>query len=718
MICVKISRKWADMKESMNIKRLIIWSIIATGISSVTTQLLIIREFLTQFQGNEITISLVLFCWLLLTGLGSLGAKLVKLCSLRLYSLLMLIIALLPLLQLMAIREFRDAFFIHGVSPGFYPIFCYILFMTASYCLLVGFVLPYSQKVLNALDYHTKSSEIYLTDSLGDVIGGALFSFILVYWIKPFHTIALTSAPLILVAVLLMIRSRQRLWLPIALFFCAMFYYCALNSTLETQTMEDQYGSVVKYVESPFGRIVISQEGAQNTFWESGTPLYSGSNVIMAEEKVHYPLCQLDRMEEVLLISGGLGQTIPEIAKYRPTRVDYVELDPHLTNAALQLGVIEKPEFLHIINTDGRRYIKNTKKTYDAIIVDLPDPDTYQINRFFTHEFFGEAKRILKKGGILSTGVEYAPNYISDIRKEKLAVIYNTARLHFTNVLVLPGEEAFFLCSNRPLQRDIPSRLKEKSIKTSYVEGFFYGDVTERRIRQLEDSLGISRYINTDFEPKLMNIVFKEWFMMHGASPRYFIIGLLILTLIYILAMRREEYILFSTGLATMGSEMLIIIVFQAIYGYIYLKIGAIVTASLLGLLPGAMIGARYTNGHKHVLVFSEIALIFLLGLFYIWITYFKGEIHHLYFLAYCFLFACFCGIQFPVATGIIGEKKSPAAGCFAADLCGACVGAIATGTVLIPLMGIQFTVIFLILVKVSSSIIIPFIGYEGKRQK
>jgi hypothetical protein len=67
------------------------------------------------------------------------------------------------------------------------------------------------------------------------------------------------------------------------------------------------------------------------------------------------------------------------------------------------------------------------------------------------------------------------------------------------------------------------------------------------------------------------------------------------------------------------------------------------------------------------------------------------------------------CGFQFPVAAGIIGERSSPAAGCLAADLCGASVGTLVTGTILIPLWGIQFAVIFLILVKISSSVIIMF---------
>jgi predicted membrane-bound spermidine synthase len=94
------------------------------------------------------------------------------------------------------------------------------------------------------------------------------------------------------------------------------------------RTLTGQYGHIVDYVESPFGRIVVSKEGLQYTFWESGTPLYSDANVTEAEEKVHFPLSQLKDVETVLLVSGGLGDTLSEMGKYNPVRVDYVELDP------------------------------------------------------------------------------------------------------------------------------------------------------------------------------------------------------------------------------------------------------------------------------------------------------------------------------------------------------------------------------------------------------
>ncbi len=697
-----------------NVKRLIIWSIIGTGISSIAVQLVTIREFLSQFHGNEMTISLVLFCWLLLTGLGSLAAKLVKTSSIPFYALLILLMAVWPLLQIIFIRDFREAIFIHGVSPGFHQIFFYIMATTAPYCLLVGFILPHALRVLHGGHHAFTSGELYLTDSIGDISGGILFSFILVYWVKPFKSIAITSSVMIIVALILLFKFRRTYLLLFGVILTCIFYLFSLNSRFETSTLAKQYGDIVRYLESPYGRIVITQEGPQHTFWESGAPLYSDANIINSEEKIHYPLSQLDKVENVLLVSGGLGETLVEVSKYHPKHVDYVELDPYLTGAAQELGFIKKMPFLTIRNTDGRRYIKTTRKKYDAIIVDLPDPDTFQINRFFTSEFFSLTKKVLSEGGILSFGLKYSPNYISEVRKKKLSVIDNTVRLHFENVIVLPGGEAYFLCRDGKLSTDIPARLKLKSIKTSYVEGFYRGNVTTDRIEQLQKILDRKEYVNKDFEPRVMNIIFQEWFMKHGTTPKAFFLILLGLTTLYLIFMKKEEYILFSTGLATMGVEMLVIFTFQVIYGYIYLKIGAIITAFLLGLLPGALMGNVNKDRGIGPLIMSEMILLGLLLIFFVWISFFKGELNQIYFLGYCFIFSFFCGFQFPVAAHLIGERQSPAAGCLAADLTGAAVGTIATGTLLIPLWGIQSAIIFLILIKISSSIIPLFAKVKG----
>jgi spermidine synthase len=692
-----------------HLKVFILWAIIGTGVSSIAVQLVTVREFLSQFHGNEITISLVLFCWLLLTGLGSFIAKAFRWPSVTGFTLLSGLLALWPLPQLILIRYLRESVFVHGASPGFNQTVVYILVTIALYCLLLGFILPYALRVLNDRWETFTSGGLYVTDSIGDITGGILFSFVLVYSFTPFVTVAITSGLLILAVLLLFFVLGRTVLFFLMLVLTGFFCLLSLNSHFEKVTLAPQYGEIIRYVESPYGRIVITKEGPQHTFWESGTPFYSDADIVNSEEKIHYALSQLKEVKSVLLVSGGLGETLREVSKYAPASVDYVELDPNLTRVAQELGLIAQSPALAVIHDDGRHYIKMTSKKYDAIVVDLPEPDTFQLNRFFTSEFFSLAKKALQKDGILSFNVDYSPNYLSDIQRTKLSILYNTAKQYFRNVLILPGEKAYFLCGDGDLSTDVPGRLALKSVHTSYVEGYYHGNVTEERIEGLQKKLDPKAPVNTDFEPRIMSALFQEWFAMHGSSPKVFALVTLGLTLLYLIFLRREEYVLFTTGLANMGVEMLMIFTFQVMYGYIYLKLGAIVTALLTGLLPGALLGNLFKGRGWIPFIVSEIILFSLLVVFYVGISFSEGDIPPSYFLGYGFVFSFFCGYQFPLAAGLIGEKESPAAGCLAADFTGAAVGTLATGTLLIPLLGIQMAIIFLILVKISSNIMVLF---------
>jgi spermidine synthase len=695
-------------------RRLIFWSIIGTGISSISVQLVIIRELLTQFQGNEMTISVAVFSWLLLTGIGSFSEKLIKSSSITAYSLLTFFVVILPLPLMVMIRHLREAVFTHGVSPGFYNIFIFILAAMAGYCILSGFILPWSLRVLKANGYDSTSGDIYIADNIGDISGGIIFSFILVYWATPFQAIAMTSAPPLFAALMLMYVRGKRILLTAALILATGFYILCLNPGFEASSLAGQYGEILRYIESPYGRIVITKEGSQHTFWESGLPLYSDENVMESEESIHYPLSQLKSIDNLLIVSGGLGETLDEAEKHHPGHIDYVELDPYLTEAAVDLGLLKKKPFIDIINTDARSYLKRTSKKYDAIIINLPDPDTFQINRFFTGEFFTLGKDVLVKDGIFSFGLEYSENYVSNIMRKKLSSMYNTARSMFKNVEIIPGTRAYFICGDRDISLDIPGLLKDKSISTTYIDGFYLGNVTKDRIEKIKSAIDREEDLNLDFKPRMIKIIFNEWFSQYDTSPRLFIIILSAMIIAYLFFIKREEYVLFSTGIAVMGTEMLVLFTFQVIYGYIYLKIGAVVTAFLLGLLPGASLGRALENKNRSILMASEGVLLVLLLFFFGWEMFFRVEVSQILFFLYCFLFSFFCGFQFPVITGILGEGSQPIARCLAADFAGAAVGTIIVGSFLIPSFGIQAAIVFLILIKLSSSVILLLSQRKG----
>ncbi|MFW6115062.1 MAG: fused MFS/spermidine synthase [Thermodesulfobacteriota bacterium] len=692
----------------MNLTTLIVISVIGTGISSIAIQIITVREFLSQFAGNEITISIALFCWLIVGGLGSLVSKYFSKRSVAVYSVIALAAALLPLVHISAIRLFRDILFIRGESPGLYPIFFFILVFSAPYAFLIGFLLPYSLSVIRSRDEAFTSGQLYITDNIGDIAGGALFSFLLVYLLSPFQAIVFTSSLLIVIALVLIIHAGKYLLFAVSLVPVAGFLLLALNTNVERATLENQYGpDIAVYRESPYGRLVLTREDGQYTIWESGTPTYSTYNITAAEEKIHYPLAQLDSVENVLLVGGGMGETMDEVLKYSPRRVDYVELDPALIGIARNAGLVGPGKGINTVSADGRRYIATSHGRYSAIILDLPEPDTFQVNRFYTSEFFSGCKKIMAEGGILSFSLLANPTYLSEEQIKKLSSIHNTAAAHFSRILLIPGEEIYFLAGDEELSADIPQRLAEKSINTSYIEGFYHGNVTKERIRLINESIDANEPLNTDFRPRVITIMFKEWFRKHGTSPHWLAAFLVAVIAGYISMIRKEEFVLFATGFAVMGAEMLILFTFQILYGYIYLKVGVVITSFLVGLLPGALLGNRWKSRGKDILLKAEAGILLLLIVYLVWAVFYQAMMPEFAFFLYGFFFSFLCGIQFPAAAELIGEEQSPASGLFAADLVGAGTGTLAVGTLLIPLLGIQSAVAVLILLKVVSSMIL-----------
>ncbi len=689
-------------------ERTIAGLVVATGISSVVAQLLTIREFLSRFNGNEFVIAMILFVWLVLGGTGTILARLAhRLMKVKLETLVVLsfFIAGLPTIQILAIRGFRDVFFIPGSSVGFYHTFAYIFFLTAPYCLLIGFVLPYSLFVIKTVYPDYSGTRIYLQDNLGDMAGGILFSFFLVYVVSPLQAVFLANLPLLLAIItLLPCIYRQRPGMMFGL--CLSFIILAAGVFLEPISLTPEKGELVYYSESRFGRVVVHKNQEQYTLFEDGVPGTSSQHISMAEETIHYPLSQIDNPERILLISGVSGM-LAEIRKYGPQSVDYVELNPEVSHVQIRFGLIRDIPGLHIINQDGRSFLAKTKNRYDAIIVNLPEPETFQVNRFYTDRFFAMAKNHLSDHGVLSFSMQGFDNYLAEPQRRKISSLFNTVSGSFDHVLMIPGQKIYFLCSARPIQADIPAILAQKEIRTGYIKGFYYGNVTGERISSLNSLVDPAAPINMDLSPQVMHLMFQQWFEKHSTSPLKFIVVLSIICLIYLFRITREEFVLFSTGFTVMGSELLVIFAFQIFFGYIYFQIGMIITFFLAGLLPGAYIGGKVHKPEKKMMVVSDGLLMGLLAVFLL-VLYLGGErFPSCFYLVFGFLVSLACGFQFPIALGIQGSGNLAATRFFSADLMGAAVGIFLTSAVLIPYWGIMRTTVALIMLKFISMMVI-----------
>ena len=106
------------------------------------------------------------------------------------------------------------------------------------------------------------------------------------------------------------------------------------------------------------------------------------------------------------------------------------------------------------------------------MILDLPEPITGALNRYYTSEFFGEVGRILRPGGILALHLPSAENYWNPELARRNASIYRTLETVFPKILALPGERNFLLASDRTLEADprtLAQRLVQRGVQARWV---------------------------------------------------------------------------------------------------------------------------------------------------------------------------------------------------------------------------------------------------------
>ncbi|MEN8210566.1 MAG: fused MFS/spermidine synthase [Thermodesulfobacteriota bacterium] len=700
----------------------IIWLVIATGIASIATQLVVIREFLTLFSGNEFVISITLFNWLFLGGCGTLLSKILLNFikpSYFLASFLSFVLCIIGTIQIPVFRLLHNTIFIMGSSTGFYQVFVFTFLVSAPYCILLGYLLPFSLALARKNEKQLPSSIIYIADNFGDALGGAVFSFFLVWFFSPVQAIFLSSLPLLFLAFYINkevcrkqetrnkredTRTRKK---GIELVFCivtGIFSLCLMTACLflEPHTLAINKIKPEFYRETPYARVAVYKSSQGHAFFQNSVPLFDTKNLIQAEKTVHYPLSQIENPESILLISAVSGVFL-EIEKYPFKRVDYVEIDPQVSRALFDYSFLKPLDKMNVIQKDARSFLEHSNIRYDAIIMNLSDPDTFQVNRFFTREFFDVVSQHLTDKGVFSFSITGFNNYPSTFMVKKISSLYATLETCFENILVLPGSEMFFMArESSDFNLDIPALLRKKDVKTKYIENYFQADLIRERVSRLYDFIDKDSHQNRDFSPVLIKISFNEWFEKFQTSPLIFRIIISGIFLIYLFFIKGVQSLLFFTGFFAMAAQIMIIFAYQIFFGYIYLKIGFMITLFLAGLLFGAYFGEKTDkNLAKAWMIKADICLVFLMAGFILLLKFLPYVLKEELFGLAAFCFGFFCGFEFPCGAKIKQETLSKITGLFAADLVGASFGVLIFSLILLPSLGLVRAGVVLVVMKV-----------------
>ena len=202
-----------------------------------------------------------------------------------------------------------------------------------------------------------------------------------------------------------------------------------------------------------------------------------------------------------------------------------------------------------------------------------------------------------------------------------------------------------------------------------------------------------------------------------------------------------------ATGFAGMTFDLVVIFAFQTLYGYVYQQIGLLITAFMAGLSLGGWWMARWLKTYaarsdqpialRSVLVRLEVAIVVYLAAFPLTLALLHARAPELVLspvlspvegpvevfawvrvalLGLNAVAGLLVGLEFPLANALYlpatvplrrhreASRAGETAGIlYAADLVGACLGALAVSVVLLPALGILETCAFLVALKVGS---------------
>lgn len=119
----------------------------------------------------------------------------------------------------------------------------------------------------------------------------------------------------------------------------------------------------------------------------------------------HVPMAVHPQVEKILVIGGGDGGVVRELAKYDTVeQIDVVEADPLLVEVCRkyfpQMACSLNDPRVHIYHEDGLRFIRSKSDSYDLIIIDSPNPFGAG-EGLFTKEFYGNCFNALHEDGIM-----------------------------------------------------------------------------------------------------------------------------------------------------------------------------------------------------------------------------------------------------------------------------------------------------------------------------
>lgn len=701
--------------------RIILVSLVTLGFTSTFTQIYLIREFLTVLFGNELVIGIVLACWMLLTGAGAyLGRFFRKIRGKKGFMLfLQFLLALLPFLTVIKLDLWRSVVFPYGTMPGLTEILYTSFILQLPFCLVNGFLFTAYTSLASEFSGKNRTGTAYAVESAGSVAGGMIVNLILLWYLGTFRSLQVLLVINILSGLLFAIAlCRKRAVIIFSLFaimIVPLFFIVDFVKLSRNWLYPQQ--EVICDRSTPYGSVVVTKNAGQLNFYENGLLLFSSHNEIFNEEAVHYAMVQHPSPQKVLLISGGIAGILREIKKYDPAGIDYLEMNPAVTNIGRSFNPIFHDGRIRVYNEDARRYLRRAEGKYDVVLINLPEPSTLQINRFYTAEFFSDLKSRLNPGAVVSISLSSTADYVSDYGGKLNGSLFSTLKGRFENVIIIPGQKNYFLASDGPLSAEISKLIALRGIPAVYVNPYYVDDqLLMERSDFIQDQLPKENLVNYDFSPVTYFYQIQFWTSYFNVDYIILFSVLLIMIALILFTLNPVSAGLFTGGFTASSVSILIILAFQVFYGFVFVMAGIIIMLFMAGLAIGSLLRKKTVRREtvKGYLVIQVATGLFALAFPFVIVglhlAHLQDPVNYAIMGALTLMISILAGMEYASASALrTSEAGRIASENYSADLFGSALGAFLTSVLLLPLAGLIYTSLILVLLNFISIMVLVF---------
>ncbi|WP_439955781.1 polyamine aminopropyltransferase [Nocardia sienata] len=291
---------------------------------------------------------------------------------------------------------------------------------------LVGAEIPLLMEMLQRIRKQEAGSavaDLFAADYVGALLGGLAFPFLLLPvfgQIRGSLIVGVVNAVAGLVLVLIWFRVDLShlvksvlgaVTLLVAAVLVGSYVYADRFEATAQQALFAY--PIVWQRQTEYQKIVLTESvspfGTRDTrLFLNGDLQFSSVDEYRYHEAMVHPTLAGPR-RDVLVVGGGDGLALREILEYPDVEsVTLVELDPAVIELARtdpRLTELNRNSFadprVQVVTADAFSWLRTARADYDAVIVDLPDPDQTSIAKLYSTEFYAMTARVLAPGGTM-----------------------------------------------------------------------------------------------------------------------------------------------------------------------------------------------------------------------------------------------------------------------------------------------------------------------------